>query len=187
MKIKIRKIEMKKFMPSFMIALIGISGSALSKPTEADYERAKKNYTVEILQKDAFCGEASIVWGGESAALTQGWIKERGEYLDKKPEGTEALHYNRSVSDLTVLGMRVAGITKGGQVSGVSIVFDRPSIEVFSKLPGKPKMTKAVEYPGTGVTAWAENKGLPRMLAFSYKDFTIVSCERGTSFVPTMK
>lgn len=170
------------------VVLAGVAASAQSQPTEADYERAKATYTVEQLQADAFCGEASIVWMGEAAALKQRWIKDRSEFYDKKPDGTEALVYYRSQTDLTVAGMRVAGISDGGAVSGVSVAFEHAPSEVFPKLPGNPKMVKVAEHPAAGVTQWTEGKAMPRMVATSYKNkFTLVSCERGRPFAPKMK
>ena len=166
------------------LAIISFGTSA---QTSADYENAKKNYTLENLQAEAFCGEASIVWTGESAAIEQKWIKQRGEFYDKKPGGTEAVFYNASQTDLKVLGMRVAGISNGGQISGVSIGFEESPTAVFAKLPGNPKMVKVADYPEANVTRWAQDRKIPRIVALSYKNFTLVSCERGYGFTPKWK
>jgi hypothetical protein len=155
--------------------------------TQADYDRAKANYTTAQLEADALCGEASIVWGGDAAAIEKGWFDVRNEFYDKKPGGTENLTYNRSKSDIMIAGMRVAGVTNGGSLSGVAIGFEEAPETVFSKLPMNPKMIKTAEYKTEGITRWTQTKPVPRLTALSYKNFTLVSCERGENFKPKFR
>ena len=152
--------------------------------TQTDYDRAKATYTTAQLEADALCGEASIVWSGEAAAVEKGWFNVRNEFYDKKPGGTENLTYNRSKSDISIAGMRVAGVTNGGNLSGVAIGFEEAPETVFPKLPGNPKMTKTAEYKTEGITRWTQAKAVPRLTALSYRNFTLVSCERGENFKP---
>lgn len=169
------------------LALVAASTGALAL-TDADYDRAKKNYTFEDLQADALCGDnPTIVWRGGSAAIERGFVNRRQEAYDKAPEGKEILNYYPAKVDQLILGMRFAGVADPSQPSdSVKLAFAAPAAEVFAKLPKAPKMVKTDEV--AGVTKWQENKAtLPRLVAFSYKNYTDVMCQRPQDFVAKVR
>lgn len=156
--------------------------------TGADYDRAKNNYTFEDLQADALCGDnPTIVWTGSSAAIERGFVKGRLEAYDKAPEGKEILNYYPAKVEQMILGMRFAGVADPSQPDdSVKLAFLAPAAEVFAKLPKAPKMMKTDEV--AGVTKWQENKAtLPRLVAFSYKNYTDVMCQRPHNFVAKVR
>lgn len=157
--------------------------------TVAEILQAKAAYTVETMKSDALCGEASVVWQGNSAAVERGFISNVRKIVDAPPQGQSHLGSYATKTDIQVNGMRVVGLESGTQYSSIKLNFDLPSKEVFANLPGQPVMQMTQDIPGSGVQIWTEKKPKPadgsnqrRLGAFSYQNHTQVFCERSHDF-----
>ena len=173
---------MRRFTSLLATVAVATLATAAQAQTDAEFAQAKAEYTLEDLQGDALCGEASLMWPHPAAAIHKGFAKERQE-----PTVPGGYHIYPATQDVRILGMPLAGLISGVNEFSVALVFKLPPKEVFAKLPGKPVMKEvrrfkegALEY-----SEWEQAKGRPNLMALSWGEFTSVNCRRQSMFIAT--
>ncbi len=168
---------------SCLLAALALAATTINAQaqTDAEFAEAKAAYTLEDLQGDALCGEASLFWSGEGAAVHKGFVKGRQE-----PSVSDGPHIYPANPDVRIHGMLLAGVMPGVNEYSVHLVFRLPPKDVFAKLPGKPVMKEVRrinEGPAGGMIEWEQAKSRPHLMALSWGEFTSVNCKRKSMFI----
>lgn len=173
---------MHRFTSLLATVAIATFATSVQAQTDAEFAQAKAEYTLEDLQGDALCGEASLMWVGASGAIHKGFVKDRQTLT--VPGG---YHIFPAAQDVRIHGMPLAGLIEGGNGYSVALVFKLPPKEVFSKLPGKPVMKEVRRFKegALEMSEWEQVKDRPNLMAVTWGEFTSVNCRRKSMFIAT--
>lgn len=144
---------------------------------------------MEHLKSDVMCGGGPLFFYSLPMMGIGRFEKVLKPY--DTPPGMSQLNYYAAESDISIFGMTLVGTTLAGDKTSNQLMFRLPPAEVFSRLPGKPKMENlGLVAPGSGITLWVQagkSQEVPRLQAHSYKDVTFVYCKYDYYFKPKTK